>query len=85
MYNKLQNAVKSIREKTDFVPEIAIILGSGLGGFAEQIDVVATVDYGEIEGFPVSTVAGHKGRFVFGYLSCKAVVAMQGRVHYYEG
>ncbi len=85
MYSKLQNAVNSIREKTDFVPEIAIVLGSGLGGFADEIDVVATVDYGEIKGFPVSTVAGHKGRFVFGYLSGKAVVAMQGRVHYYEG
>ena len=85
MYNKLQKAIKSIREKTDFVPEVALILGSGLGGFAEQIEQVAVVDYSEIEGFPVSTVPGHKGRFVFGYLAGKAVVAMQGRVHYYEG
>ena len=85
MYNKLLNAVKSIREKTDFVPEIGLILGSGLGDLAEQIDAVATVDYNDIEGFPVSTVAGHKGRFVFGYMSGKKVVAMQGRVHYYEG
>ena len=85
MYKKLQNAVKSIREKTDFVPEVAIILGSGLGDFADNIEKVATVEYSEIEGFPISTVAGHKGRFVFGYLGGKAVVAMQGRVHYYEG
>ena len=85
MYTKLQNAVKSIREKTDFVPEIGLILGSGLGDFAEQIEAVAIVDYNDIEGFPVSTVAGHKGRFVFGYMSGKKVVAMQGRVHYYEG
>ncbi len=85
MYNKLQKAIKSIREKTNFEPEVAIILGSGLGDFAEQIEQVAVVDYSEIEGFPISTVAGHKGRFVFGYLSGKAVVAMQGRVHYYEG
>lgn len=85
MYNKLQKAIKSIREKTDFVPEIAIILGSGLGDFADNIQAVATVPYNEIEGFPISTVAGHKGRFVFGYLGGKAVVAMQGRVHYYEG
>lgn len=85
MYNKLQKAIKSIREKTDFVPEIAIILGSGLGDFADNIEAVATVPYNEIEGFPISTVAGHKGRFVFGYLGGKAVVAMQGRVHYYEG
>ena len=85
MYHKLQNAINSIRKKTDFVPEVALILGSGLGGFAEEIEVVATVEYSEIEGFPVSTVPGHKGRFVFGYLAGKAVVAMQGRVHYYEG
>ena len=85
MYTRLLNAVKSIREKTDFVPEVALILGSGLGGFAEEIEAVATVEYSEIEGFPVSTVQGHRGRFVFGYLAGKAVVAMQGRVHYYEG
>ena len=85
MYKKLEKAIKSIREKTDFVPEVAIILGSGLGDFADQIEAVATVPYNEIEGFPISTVAGHKGRFVFGYLGGKAVVAMQGRVHYYEG
>ena len=85
MYTRLLNAVKSIREKTDFVPEVALILGSGLGGFAEEIEVVATVEYSDIEGFPVSTVQGHRGRFVFGYLAGKAVVAMQGRVHYYEG
>ncbi len=85
MYNKLQSCVNSIRAKTDFVPEIALILGSGLGDFAEQIECVASVEYSEIEGFPVSTVAGHRGRFVFGYLGGKAIVAMQGRVHYYEG
>ena len=85
MYTKLQSAVKSIREKTDFVPEIGLILGSGLGDFAESIEAVATVEYNDIEGFPVSTVAGHKGRFVFGYMQGKKVVAMQGRVHYYEG
>lgn len=85
MYKRLQACVESIRKKTDFVPEIALILGSGLGDYAESIDAVATIDYNEIEGFPVSTVAGHKGRFVFGYVEGKAVVAMQGRVHYYEG
>ncbi|MBQ8407681.1 MAG: purine-nucleoside phosphorylase [Clostridia bacterium] len=85
MYNRLLDCVKSIREKTDFVPEVALILGSGLGDFAEQIEAVASVEYSDIKGFPVSTVAGHRGRFVFGYLAGKAVVAMQGRVHYYEG
>ena len=85
MYDKLMNCIKSIREKTDFVPEIGLILGSGLGDYAKNIDVVAKVEYSDIEGFPVSTVPGHCGRFVFGYVGGKKVVAMQGRVHYYEG
>lgn len=85
MYTKLLNCVKSIREKTDFVPEIGLILGSGLGDYAKNIDVVAKIEYSDIEGFPVSTVPGHCGRFVFGYVGGKKVVAMQGRVHYYEG
>lgn len=85
MYTKLLNCVKSIREKTDFVPEIGLVLGSGLGDYAKNIDVVARVEYSDIEGFPVSTVPGHCGRFVFGYVGGKKVVAMQGRVHYYEG
>jgi purine-nucleoside phosphorylase len=85
MYNKLMNCIKSIREKTDFVPEIGLILGSGLGDYAKNIDIVAKVEYSDIEGFPVSTVPGHCGRFVFGYVGGKKVVAMQGRVHYYEG
>ncbi len=85
MYTKLLNCVKSIREKTDFVPEIGLILGSGLGDYAKNIDVVARIEYSDIEGFPVSTVPGHCGRFVFGYVGSKKVVAMQGRVHYYEG
>jgi len=85
MYTKLLNCVKSIREKTDFVPDIGLILGSGLGDYAKNIDVVARIEYSDIEGFPVSTVPGHCGRFVFGYVGGKKVVAMQGRVHYYEG
>lgn len=85
MYQKLMTCVASVREKTNFVPEIAVILGSGLGDFADEIQVEATVDYTDIEGFPVSTVAGHKGRFVFGYVKNVPVVIMQGRVHYYEG
>jgi purine-nucleoside phosphorylase len=85
VYEKLQNCLKSVREKTDFVPEVALILGSGLGEYAEEIEVAATIDYKDIEGFPVSTVAGHKGRFIFGYVNKVPVVIMQGRVHYYEG
>lgn len=84
-YEKLQAALKCVREKTDFVPDVALVLGSGLGGLADDIEQVAVVDYGDIEGFPVSTVVGHKGRFVFGYIGEVKVVVMQGRVHYYEG
>jgi len=85
VYEKLLSCLKSVREKTDFVPEVALILGSGLGEYAEEIEVAATIDYKDIEGFPVSTVAGHKGRFIFGYVNKVPVVIMQGRVHFYEG
>ena len=84
-YEKLQNCLACVRAKTDFVPDVALILGSGLGALADEIEAVATVDYHDIEGFPVSTVAGHKGRFVFGYFGEAKVVIMQGRVHFYEG
>ena len=85
VYEKLQNCLKSIREKTDFVPKVAIVLGSGLGDYANDIKVVDEVDYGHIEGFPVSTVVGHAGKFIFGYVGEVPVVCMKGRVHYYEG
>lgn len=85
MYNKLMTCLESVRSRVDFKPEVAVILGSGLGGFADEINVVATINYTDIEGFPVSTVKGHKGRFVFGYVGETPVVIMQGRVHYYEG
>ena len=85
MYQKLMTCLASIREKTDFKPEVGLILGSGLGDYAEGIQIETTVEYNDIEGFPVSTVAGHKGRFVFGYVEKTPVVIMQGRVHYYEG
>ena len=76
MYEKLQKCVSIIREKTDFVPEVALILGSGLGEYARNMDVKAEVPYSEIEGFPVSTVAGHDGRFLFGFLkSCSLQLA----------
>ena len=85
IYEKLCNSLSCVRAKTAFKPEVAVVLGSGLGDYAEGIKVEATVDYTEIEGFPVSTVPGHKGRFVFGYVGTVPVVIMQGRVHYYEG
>ena len=84
-YETLMRCVRSVRTKTDFVPKVALVLGSGLGDYASQLRVEATVDYHEIEGFPVSTVPGHTGRFVFGYVGDVPVVCMQGRVHYYEG
>lgn len=85
MYQKLLTCVESVRKKTGFQPEAGLILGSGLGDYAEGINIVDSVPYSEIEGFPVSTVKGHKGRFVFGYVGEVPVVIMQGRVHYYEG
>lgn len=85
IYEKLTKCLESIRRKTDFQPETALILGSGLGDYADDIQIEATVEYSEIDGFPVSTVPGHKGRFVFGYVDKTPVVIMQGRVHYYEG
>lgn len=85
IYKKLETCLESVRSKTDFKPEIALILGSGLGDYADEIQIEHTIDYTEIEGFPTSTVAGHKGRFVFGYVKEVPVVIMQGRVHYYEG
>ena len=74
-----------VRSKTDFVPKVALVLGSGLGDYADTMDVKEVLDYRELEGFPISTVLGHKGRFVFGYAGGVPIVAMQGRVHYYEG
>lgn len=85
VYEKLQRCYRSVRQKTGFCPQAALVLGSGLGGFASMLRTEAVMDYREIEGFPVSTVAGHKGRFVFGYAGEVPVVCMQGRVHYYEG
>ena len=85
MYKKLEKCLKSIRKKTDFKPEKAVILGSGLGDYAEKIQIEKIVKYTDIEDFPVSTVQGHKGQFVFGYVKDVPVVLMQGRVHYYEG
>lgn len=82
---KVNECLKYIQEKVNFVPEIAVILGSGLGYFAEEIEKVAEVQYSEIPGFPQSTVVGHVGRFVFGYVGEAKVVIMQGRVHFYEG
>lgn len=84
-YERLQKCYECFKVKINFVPDIALILGSGLGDYADTIKQEAVLEYKDIEGFPVSTVAGHKGRFVFGYVGDVKVVVMQGRVHYYEG
>lgn len=84
-YEKLTKSFECVQQKITFKPEIALILGSGLGDYADTMEVVETLDYHDIEGFPVSTVPGHKGRFVFGYAGGVPIVAMQGRVHFYEG
>ncbi len=85
VYEKLQNCYESVRKKISFEPKVALVLGSGLGKFADEIDVVDRISYSDIEGFPTSTVPGHAGQFVFGYVDKVPVVCMQGRVHYYEG
>lgn len=81
----LEEWVRTVREKTDFLPEIGIVLGSGLGDFARQVEKSAEISYDSLPGFPVSTVAGHAGKLIFGYVRSVPVVVMQGRVHYYEG
>ena len=84
-YERLLKCYQCFKDKINFKPEVALVLGSGLGDYADTIRVEAVLDYHGIEGFPVSTVSGHKGRFVFGYVGDVPVVIMQGRVHYYEG
>lgn len=85
VYERLQRCYKSIQDKIPFRPRLALVLGSGLGDYAERIEIEASIDYHEIADFPVSTVSGHKGRFVFGHIGSVPVVIMQGRVHFYEG
>ncbi len=84
-YEKLVKCYECVKKRIDFKPKVALVLGSGLGDYANSIDVRATLSYKDIEGFPTSTVEGHKGQFVFGYAGGVPVVIMQGRVHYYEG
>jgi len=84
-YERLLKALEAVRKVTDFVPEVGIVLGSGLGAFGDKIDKVAEIAYGDIPGFPVSTAPGHAGRFLFGYVEKTPVAVMQGRVHMYEG
>ena len=85
VYEKLLKCYECYQKKIDFEPEAAVVLGSGLGNFAKAVEVVSELPYSDIEGFPVSTVPGHAGKFIFGYIEKVPVVLMQGRVHYYEG
>jgi len=82
---QLKEAAKYLRKQYKHTPQVAIVLGSGLGKFAEEIEVEKEVEYSDIPHFPVSTVEGHKGKLIFGNLSGKKVVCMGGRFHYYEG
>jgi len=86
MYNKIKETTEFLlKETSNFNPEFGIILGTGLGGLVNEIEVVTTIDYENIPNFPISTVESHKGKLIFGKLSGKKVVAMQGRFHFYEG
>ena len=82
---ELSQCVDVVRERTELAPEIGLVLGSGLGFLADEVDDPVFVDYKDLPGFPVSTVPGHKGRLVMGTLSSRRVAIMQGRFHYYEG
>ncbi len=85
LFQQINETLNSIHTKTDFQPEIGIILGTGLGDLANEIEQVKVIDYKVLPHFPVSTVESHKGQLVFGYLAGRKVVAMSGRFHYYEG
>ena len=86
MYEKIITTVDYLNTKTGgFQPEVGIVLGSGLGGLANGIEVEYAVPYAEIPNFPVSTVKGHQSQLLFGTIAGRKVVAMQGRFHYYEG
>ncbi|HWY11962.1 MAG TPA: purine-nucleoside phosphorylase [Bacteroidia bacterium] len=86
MLEQIEFTTKSIREKTNnFIPEVGIILGTGLGGLVKEITVEHVLQYEGIPNFPLSTVEGHSGKLIFGNLGGKNVVAMQGRFHFYEG
>jgi purine-nucleoside phosphorylase len=84
-YEAVSAASAVIRARVERAPEVAIVLGTGLGGLAGEIDVEATIPYADIPGFPLSTVESHEGRLLVGTLGGKSVVAMQGRFHRYEG
>lgn len=85
MLDKIRETAQWIRSHTQLEPRTAVVLGTGLGRLASEIDVVDAFPYAEIPHFPVSTVEGHSGRLLFGRLGGKEVMALEGRFHYYEG
>src|SRR5690348_6776873 len=85
LYDAIQEAAQAVRKRWAGAPRVGIILGTGLGGLAQDIQAEATIPYEDIPHFPRSTVVSHAGRLVCGALSGKAVVAMEGRFHFYEG
>jgi purine-nucleoside phosphorylase len=85
MLKTIKETVSYIKSKIDLQPEIGIILGTGLGGMVNEIDIDTVLEYEDIPNFPVSTVESHHGKLIFGKLNGKKIVAMQGRFHYYEG
>jgi purine-nucleoside phosphorylase len=85
LYDRVANATEAVRGRTAVAPEIAVVLGTGLGGLAREISVEAEIPYGDLPGFALSTVEAHAGKLLVGTLAGRSVVAMQGRFHRYEG
>ena len=85
LYDRVHAAAQAVRGRSDFMPKVGLILGSGLGGYADGFSKSIVIPYGDIPHFPVSHVQGHKGRLVLGERAGACCVAMQGRVHMYEG
>ena len=81
----LETAYNSVKDRIPFKPDMGIVLGSGLGGFADKMDIIEKIPYKTIQGFPTSTVEGHAGNFLFAEYAGVKLILMQGRVHYYEG
>ena len=85
MFEKINEAAEFLRKEINITPEIGIVLGSGLGGLVDDVEIIHSIEYNSIPHFSVSTVKGHSGKLIFGKLGNKNVVVMQGRLHYYEG
>ena len=85
MLHKIKKSAEFLQKETNYNPEVGIILGTGLGGLVNEIEIEHSISYEDIPNFPLSTVEGHTGRLIFGILGKKQVIAMQGRFHFYEG